>query len=73
MLAYRAEANAIAAAERENRQLALLARTPLRVLAAMQQQRAFSAAQRRPLRRDARLQAAPVEAPQAPVAAPSAK
>lgn len=62
--AYRAEAAAIAAAEQEDRQLALLARVPPRALAAMQQQRAFSAAQRRPPRRDPRLRAAPVAAPE---------
>lgn len=67
--AYRAEAAAIAAAETEERQLALLSRVPPRALAAMQQQRALSAAQRRPPRRDPRLRAAPVAAPEAEAAA----
>ena len=63
--AYRAEAAAISAAEVEDRQLALLSRVPPRALAAMQQQRAFSAAHRRPQRPDPRLRAAPVAAPEA--------
>lgn len=63
--AYRAEAAAIAAAEREDRQIALLSQMPARTLAAMQQQRAFSAAQRRPPKQDSRLRAAPVAAPEA--------
>lgn len=69
--AYRAEAAAISAAELEDRQLALLSRVPPRALAAMQQQRAFSAAHRRPQRPDPRLRAAPLAAPQSE-AAPAA-
>lgn len=69
IMAYRAEAQAIAAAECEDRQMALLARTPPRQLAALQQQRAFSAAQRRPQRPDLRLRAVPVAALEADAAA----